>query len=270
MRSSSGSQYFFKRSGCPAASACPRLRRPNGTWNPGHGSWHYLLELPPGEAGCRRQIRRGGYPSHRAALAARDHARALLALAAGDPTATADVTGLILATRRGRPLPPVDAVRTRLKGRRALAGTTTLGVYLDRWLGHRPVDANTRRTYAGHIHAHLVPRLGGFALNRLRPDDIRHMFTAIEAANERIRAARRSTSPVTRASVKGRQVTGPATCQRIPAVLRVALNDAVADGLIPTNPATLVRLRPARRAGRWCGPTHGWTAGGTPARCRDR
>jgi integrase len=31
-------------------------------------------------------------------------------------------------------------------------------------------------------------------------------------------------------------------------VLRTALNDAVADGLIPDNPATLVRLRPARQA----------------------
>jgi integrase len=63
-----------------------------------------------------------------------------------------------------------------------------------------------------------------------------------------VRAARRATNPVTRASVRGRRVTGPATCHRIRAVLRVALNDAVADGLIPTNPATLVRLRPARRA----------------------
>ncbi|MCW6004617.1 site-specific integrase [Micromonospora sp. CPCC 205371] len=248
MRTSAGSRYVFKRCGCRTTGGCPRLRRPNGSWNPGHGSWHYRLELPPGEAGRRRQMCRGGYPSQRDALAARDHARALLALAAGDPAATVEVTGLILATRRGRPLPPVETVRTRLEARRAPAGTTTVAAYLDRWLAHRPVDENTRRTYAGHIHAHLVPHLGQIALDRLRPDDIRGMFTAIEAANERLRAARCAKSPVTRQSVRGRRVTGPATCHRIRAVLRVALNDAVADGLIPTNPARAVRLRPARPA----------------------
>ncbi|BCB86624.1 tyrosine-type recombinase/integrase [Phytohabitans suffuscus] len=74
------------------------------------------------------------------------------------------------------------------------------------------------------------------------------MFADIEAANEAIRAARRSTNPAVRASVRGRRVTGPATCHRIRAVLRVALNDAVADGLISSNPASLVKLRPARPA----------------------
>jgi len=243
-----GSQYFFKRCSCRTAGACPRLRRPNGAWNPGHGSWHYRLELPPGEAGRRRQIRRGGYASHRDALAAREHARTLLDLAGGDPTAAAEVAGLILATRRGRPLPPVEVVRRRIEAGRALAGSTTVAVYLDRWLAHRPVDENTRRTYASLIHAHLTPHLGHLTLNRLRPDEIRGMFAAIDAANEQIRAAHRSTNPATQQSMRGRRVTGPATCHRIRAMLRVALNDAVADGLIPSNPATAVRLRPARPA----------------------
>jgi integrase len=74
------------------------------------------------------------------------------------------------------------------------------------------------------------------------------MFAAIDAANEQIRAAHRSTNPATQQSMRGRRVTGPATCHRIWAMLRVALNDVVADGLIPTNPVTAVRLRPARPA----------------------
>ena len=121
-------------------------------------------------------------------------------------------------------------------------------MYLERWLAVRQVDENTRRTYASHLRAHLVPHLGQVALDRLRPEHIRTMFAAIDAANERIRAGRRSTSPAVRESVRGRRVTGPATCQRIRAVLRAALNDAVADGLIRTNPAALVKLRPARAA----------------------
>ncbi|MDQ7903536.1 site-specific integrase [Phytohabitans sp. ZYX-F-186] len=248
MQIRAGSQYFFKRCSCRTVGACPRLRRPSGAWNPGHGRWHYRLELPPDPAGRRRQVRRGGYPSRRAALAARDHARGLLDLAAGDATATAEVAGLILAARHCRPLPPVEAVRRRLGARRALGGSTTVAVYLDRWLAHRLVDENTRRTYSSLIHAHLVPHLGEVALDRLRLDDIRGMFAAIEAANEQVRAARRSTHPAVRDSVRGRRVTGPGTCHRIRAVLRVALNDAVADGLIPTNPATVIRLRPARLA----------------------
>lgn len=76
------------------------------------------------------------------------------------------------------------------------------------------------------------------------------MFAAIEATNEEVRAAGRSTNPAVRASVRCRRVTGPATCQRIRTVLR-ALNDAVADGLIGTNTAALVRWRPCRRPGRW-------------------
>jgi hypothetical protein len=69
------------------------------------------------------------------------------------------------------------------------------------------------------------------------------MFAAIDAANEQIRAAHRSTNPATQQSMRGRRVTGPATCHRIWAMLRVALNDVVADGLIPTNPVTAVRLQ---------------------------
>ncbi|WP_246277943.1 site-specific integrase [Phytohabitans rumicis] len=196
----------------------------------------------------RRQLRRGGYRTHHDALAARDHAQALLRLAGDDPVAAAEVAGLLQAVRHRRPLPAVDAVRHRLDARSALGGSTTLAVYLERWLAVRPVDENTRRTYASHLRAHLVPHLGHLTLDRLRPEHIRTMFAAIEASNDSIRAGRRSTSPAARASVRGRRVTGRATCHRIGAVLRVALNDAVADGLIGVNPAALVKLWPARPA----------------------
>ncbi|WP_345074225.1 hypothetical protein [Phytohabitans flavus] len=67
------------------------------------------------------------------------------------------------------------------------------------------MDENTRRTYASHLRAHLVPHLGHLKLDRLRPEHIRTMFAIIEATNDFVRAARRSTSPATRASVRGRR-----------------------------------------------------------------
>ena len=40
---------------------CPKLRRPNGGWNPTHGTWGYQLELPALPGNKRRQLRRSGF-----------------------------------------------------------------------------------------------------------------------------------------------------------------------------------------------------------------
>ncbi len=76
----------FKRCGCrnpqtrrPLGNACPKLRRPNGTWSAEHGQWHYQIELPRTPKG-RRQLRRGGFASQRETADDLDHARALLNL----------------------------------------------------------------------------------------------------------------------------------------------------------------------------------------------
>jgi len=61
----------YRRCGCtdPATGrqygrACPRLAAGGR-----HGSWYVRLELPAGLDGHRRRVRRGGYPSRRAAVA---------------------------------------------------------------------------------------------------------------------------------------------------------------------------------------------------------
>ena len=58
-------------------AGCPKLRRPNGGWNPTHGTWGYQLELPvrPGQA--RRQLRPSGFDSRDAAIDELNQARAL-------------------------------------------------------------------------------------------------------------------------------------------------------------------------------------------------
>ena len=65
-----GEGPVFRRCGCvdpvtgrQYGSRCPRLGAGGR-----HGSWHVRLELPGGLDGRRRRIRRGGYPSRKAAL----------------------------------------------------------------------------------------------------------------------------------------------------------------------------------------------------------
>ena len=70
MMKSQGSLYSWcgcrdRRAGRPLGSRCPRRGRP------GHGSWYVSVELPAGPDGGRRRIRRGGFPDHAAAQAAR-------------------------------------------------------------------------------------------------------------------------------------------------------------------------------------------------------
>jgi hypothetical protein len=65
-----GEGSVFRRCGCvdPGTGrqygrACPRLLAGER-----HESWYVRLELPAGLGGHRRRIRRGGYPSRKAAL----------------------------------------------------------------------------------------------------------------------------------------------------------------------------------------------------------
>jgi hypothetical protein len=66
-----GDGCVYRRCGCvnPATGRqygqdCPRLAVGGR-----HGSWYVRLELPGGLDGHRRRIRRGGYPSRKAAVA---------------------------------------------------------------------------------------------------------------------------------------------------------------------------------------------------------
>ena len=82
----SGHGSVYKRCGCADSltgrqlgAGCPELAGAR------HGSWYVRLELPSGLDGRRRRIRRGGYPSRKAAMAvlARLRARGGLTRAPG-------------------------------------------------------------------------------------------------------------------------------------------------------------------------------------------
>jgi integrase len=248
--------HVYKRCGCrdrqsrkALGNACPKLRRPNGAWSSDHGQWYCQLELPRHPGGRRRQLRCGGYPSQRDAVAQLDHARNLLGLAGRDRARRGEIADLMLATvRAGQPLPDLDTIRQRLHADVPLAAAPTVAAYLTDWVARIAVDENTRLGYESHVRVHHIPHLGHLPLDKLRSRHIRDMFTAIEARNTTILQARSSNDPDVRQSVKGIRVTGKATCQRIRASLRKALNDAIAEGIIVgPNPATLVRT-PADRA----------------------
>jgi integrase len=116
---------------------CPRLASSR------HGSWYVRLELPAGLDGHRRRIRRGGYPSRKAAAA-------------------------VLARLR--------APRSGEAGGRML----TVGDWLAHWLVSRTAPAaSTVRGYTAHMRMYLAPYLGQILLAELSAAHVQAMFTAI-------------------------------------------------------------------------------------------
>ncbi len=131
----------FRRCGCRDQTTgrllgvrCPKLKSAR------HGSWYFSADLPSA-AGERRRVRRGGFTTRAAAVAA------LEALSGPAPA-----------------------------GARGL----TTGEWLGRWLASRvSLRASTSRGYAVHVRGYLVPYLGGIPLGELSPADVQQMFSAI-------------------------------------------------------------------------------------------
>src|SRR4051812_41083641 len=247
---------IFKRCGCrdprtdkPYGTHCPQLRRPNRSWNPQHGQWAYQLELPPTLEGQRRLLRRAGIATRQQAVAERDHARALLGLAGRDRRRQVEIGDVIQnAVRHRLPFPDVDRVRQRLRGDGPLGDMPTVGEYLTTWLEHLAADINTIYGYESIVRVHLIPYLGDVPLDKLRTSHLRAMFVAMEHRNAEIRSLKASPDPAVRKTVARVRPPGPVTRHHIRAVLRKAINDALADELIVgSNPAMLVKT-PADRA----------------------
>ena len=93
--------------------------------------------------------------------------------------------------------------------------------YLASWLeevARRTVRPRTYQNYELMVRRHIVPRLGWLRLDRLVAADVRRLLNG---------AADRGYSP--------------STVRHVHAVLRVALEQAVCDDLLPRNVARLVR-----------------------------
>ncbi|MGW3964230.1 tyrosine-type recombinase/integrase [Amycolatopsis sp. NPDC005003] len=136
---------LFKRCGCldprtgrRLGSQCPQLAER------GHGSWYFRLELPPGKNGRRRQLRRGGFASRKAAGAARDFLH--------NPTTLDGASG----------------------------SAVTVAQWLRLWLESREnLAPSTMRSYAMHTRRHLIPHLGREPVAELTPARLQAMFTSL-------------------------------------------------------------------------------------------
>ncbi|WP_307851255.1 tyrosine-type recombinase/integrase [Nocardiopsis sp. MG754419] len=98
--------------------------------------------------------------------------------------------------------------------------------WLQHWLdGRSRLRARTRVSYQEHIDRFLAPHLGEAVLEELTPARVQRAFEGIAA----------------HITPRGQQVAG-ATVQRVRATLRAALNTAVRERLLPSNPANALRL----------------------------
>lgn len=149
----------YKRCGCTdvvngkrkqLGRSCPKLKRPDGAWNPRHGTWYYSLTVV-GLGGTRKPMVRGGYESSTDAQAALDKVKAKVADGA--------------------------VVNDRL----------TVGEYLHTWInGRSDLKEKTRSSYTRHIERIWTPHVGHIRLGDLRPNHVKDVFNAIEERNSRI------------------------------------------------------------------------------------
>ncbi len=108
----------------------------------------------------------------------------------------------------------------------------TVAAWLQHWLdGRSRLRARTRVSYQEHIDRFLIPHLGEAVLEELTPARVQRAFEGIAA----------------HITPRGQQVAA-ATVQRVRATLRAALNTAVRERLLRSNPANGLRLEGGQSA----------------------
>ncbi|PZR92576.1 MAG: hypothetical protein DLM67_14785 [Candidatus Nephthysia bennettiae] len=128
----------------------------------------------------------------------------------------------------------VDAV-TRLQAASA-DGTyvepsrVTLGEYLRQWWEAGSWRGNTRRDYRVAIERHIGPRLGRIALQALTKPQVKALYQHLLSEGKIVHSGRGG-EPVSGEPLSKKSVQNVHIC------LRAALNDAVEDGLLRSNPA---------------------------------
>lgn len=248
---------------------CPEISKRN------HGNYEIQQSLVPAEDGRRQRFRRTGYTTAKDANTDLGRVQAVLDLAdEDDQEAQQRVSALLMEVMRERRTIPDPAEVSRKIGVGVpLDGKLTVGGWLDQWVEAKKTRPSTTKNYRSHIRVHLHPGVGHYRLDRFNVGQAQEFFDAIDDANEVIEAenaarreqvaratwGKRSRPPehererlaVERAKLAAmkpfRDVTGPATKQRIRATLRTALNAAIRRQLITFNPAAWVELESGKR-----------------------
>ncbi|MFH9957345.1 tyrosine recombinase XerC [Streptomyces roseolus] len=243
---------------------CPKLKRKN------HGAYSIRQELPPAAGTTtRRAFRRVGYSRVDDAQDDLGRVQAILGLAGDDEADLVRVADYLVGISAQRAdIPDATEVQRRLGVGVPLDGKTTVGEWLERWLGGKKTRATTTTGYRSHVEVHLKPRIGHHRLDRLTVGHLRDMFEGIaddadviraenEARREQLARAKwqrpgrppakeRERLAAERAKLAEmpafRKVTGHASRHAIRRTLRAALNAAIAEQLITFNPAAHVDL----------------------------
>ena len=213
--------------GKPFGQRCPKLHRPNGSWNPRHGSMGWAARVPTTDG--TKLIKRYGYASKTDAAAAAEQAGRLLGLAPDEAT-RAKIGDMVAGTRRGAPLPAVEDVRRRLGlGLDPGQPGITVATWLYGWLAGkgRTRRASTVRGYEQHVRLYIKPAIGDLPLERVNAAHVEAVLAAVPGS--------------------------AATRHRVLATLRAALSAAVKARQISFNPCAGIELEPENppEARRW-------------------
>lgn len=154
----------FKRCGCTEVGddgkrrqlgrKCPKLKRPDGAWNPRHGTWSFATVVS-GMGGTRKQMLRGGFATSNDAQDAMDKVK----------------------EKAGRGVVVNDRI--------------TLGEYLDGWIkGKTDIKPKTKALYSGHIDRYWSKHIGHVRMTELRVAHLNLVFDAIRERNDLISSGR--------------------------------------------------------------------------------
>lgn len=127
----------------------------------------------------------------------------------------------------------LDAVRNDAARGFVSSDKLTVGDYLCEWVSHKTnLKSNTLDHYQRYVENVFVPYLGHLRLRDLRPAHVQKMFQDLRSS---------------------RGTLGRSSAQRMRAVLRSALTDALRASLVTTNAAALTKIDSARtpRAAVW-------------------
>lgn len=235
-------------------AGCPKLRRRDGSWNPGHGTWYGKQDIPGAPGVARMTLRQGGFATQDEMSDWFEEAVRLLTIPEGGPEgykARLEIMALIRESRRSKaPLPGHDDLRRRYATGAAFQPGST-GEYLLGWLRRHKAakdwSAATLHSYERAVSRLFLPAFGEVALDRLGARHILDVLAAVDAEADRIRAAQASQDPGVRQSVAGLRPPGEATKRRHLAVIRSALGEAASVGpggqrVLTVNVAAGIRL----------------------------
>ena len=157
--------------------------------------------------------------------------------------------------KRKEDLPAYDDLRRRYAAGIAFQHGQA-GDYLISWLKRHKAAGDwsetTLHSYRRTVERLFLPSFGRVPLGKLAAKHILDMFRDIDVASARLLAAKASGDPEVRRAVAGQRPTGPATKNRILAVLNSALGEAAVSApgrpqLIPVNPGAGLRLSASRK-----------------------